>query len=73
MKKLVQVLGLIAGICMVGAAPGFAQNQNGQGQNGQGQNQQGGGGTPAPEIGASVLGMLLASAVAVYLYRRRRG
>ena len=72
MKKLIQVLGLIAAIWMVGAAPGFAAGGNDQGGNNQGGNSQGGG-TPAPEIGASALGMLLASGVATYLYRRRRG
>ena len=70
MKKLIQVLGLIAGIWMVGTAPGFANcgsNGNGRG------NGCSGGGSPAPEIGASVLGMLLAGGVAIYPHRRRSG
>jgi LPXTG-motif cell wall-anchored protein len=32
----------------------------------------GGGGAPSPEIGASALGMLLASGIALYVIRRRR-
>ena len=76
MKKLIQVLGLVASISMVGVTPSFATSiclpllgciDLGGGGGG------GGGGAPAPEIGASVLGMLMASGVALYIYRRRRG
>jgi LPXTG-motif cell wall-anchored protein len=70
MKKLIQILGLVACISTVGVAPSFAcsgpecpsGNQGGKG----------GGGAPAPEIGASALGLLLAGGVAFYVIRRRR-
>jgi LPXTG-motif cell wall-anchored protein len=68
MKKLIQVLGLIACISTVGVAPSFAGgcwSKCNQGGNG-------GGGAPAPEIGASALGLLLAGGVAFYVIRRRR-
>jgi len=69
MKNIVQVMVLIASIWMVGAVPGFAQNQNGQGQNGNSQ----GGGAPAPAIGAGIVGLLVAGGVAFYIRRHRRG
>jgi hypothetical protein len=73
MKKIASVLGMVAIISTVGFAPAFGGTDNGGGNGGQNNGLQLGRGTPAPEIGASVLGMLLASGVAIYLHRRRRG
>jgi hypothetical protein len=67
MKKLIQVLGLVLCISTVGVAPSFA------GICIVGICPIGGGGAPAPEIGASVLGLLLAGGVATYIHKRRRG
>jgi hypothetical protein len=78
MRKFIKVLGLAACLSTVGVAASFAdqdgQGQNGQGQNGQGQNGQGqnGRGAPAPEIGATVLGLLGAAGLASYIRARRR-
>jgi len=74
MKKIASVLGMVAIISTVGFAPAFGGTDNGVGNGGQNNGRQvGHGGAPAPEIGASVLGILLASGVAIYLHRRRRG
>ena len=66
MKKLFQVIALIAGIWMVGAAPGFARHHS---ENSHGH----GGGVPAPAIGAGVVGLLVAGGLASYIRRHRRG
>jgi hypothetical protein len=73
MRKFIKVLGLVACLSPVGVAASFA-DQNGQGQNGQGQNGQGQNGrrVPAPEIGATVLGLLGAAGLASYIRARRR-
>jgi hypothetical protein len=68
MRKFIKVLGLVACLSPVGVAASFA-DQNGQGQNGQGQN---GRRVPAPEIGATVLGLLGAAGLASYIRARRR-
>jgi hypothetical protein len=75
MRKFIEVLGLVACLSTVGVAPSFAGttcilgiiciNTGGGGG--------GGGGAPAPEIGASALGMLLAGGLAAYIRARRRG
>ena len=67
MKKLILDLSLIASIWTVGVVPGFAQMP---GQPASPAHV--GGGAPAPEIGASALGLLLAGGVAFYVIRRRR-
>ncbi len=84
MKKLIQVLGLVTCISTVGVAPSFAETclpilgicldlgLGGGGGNKGGGGNNGGGGAPAPEIGASAVGLLLAGGVALYLHRRRR-
>jgi hypothetical protein len=75
MKKLIQVLGVTAGIWLVAAAPGFAGDPLGgllgglRGLPGGG----GGGPAPAPAIGAGALGLLVAGGVASYIRGRRRG
>jgi LPXTG-motif cell wall-anchored protein len=69
MAKVLSALAFVSLVAL--AAPAFA-DQNGQGQNG---NSQGGGGSraaPAPEIGASLIGMVLAGGIAIYARRRRR-
>jgi hypothetical protein len=63
MKKLAAVLGLATVISLATVAPSLARNHHGWG---------GGGGAPAPEIGAGVLGMLLAGGAATYFRRRAR-
>jgi LPXTG-motif cell wall-anchored protein len=63
MKKLILNIGLVASILTVGVAPGFANSASYQSN---------GGGAPAPEIGGSALGLLLAGGVAFYVLRRRR-
>ena len=68
MKKLIQVLGLVTIISAVGFAPAFANGCNGKGHC----YGNGGGGAPAPEIGASALGLLLAGGAAFYVLKRRR-
>ena len=83
MKKLIQVLGLVTCISTVGVAPSFADTcilglicidlgGGGGGGNKGGGGNNGGGGAPAPEIGASAVGLLLAGGVALYVHRRRR-
>jgi hypothetical protein len=68
MRKFIKVLGLVACLSTVGVAASFAQSvlpplpvplP--------------GGGAPAPEIGATALGMLLAAGLAAYVRARRRG
>ena len=78
MRKFIKVLGLVACLSTVGVAPSFAGTcilgiiciPVGGGPGGGGGN---GGGAPAPEIGASALGMLLAGGLAAYIRARRRG
>jgi LPXTG-motif cell wall-anchored protein len=70
MKKLILILGLVAGIWTVGGAPGFAQDARTYPT--YPTHPTNGGGAPAPEIGASALGLLLAGGVAFYIIRRRR-
>ncbi len=64
MSKLIQLLGMAAIISTAGAASAFAGDV--------GWHHIGGGSAPAPAIGASALGMFLASGIAFYV-RRRRG
>ncbi len=65
MKKAASVLRLIASIWLIGIAPGFArEDHGGRGDHGHG--------APAPAIGASALGLFLASGVAYYYIRKRR-
>ena len=59
MKKLMQLTGLAACLGTVGVASAFAQVPNPVP-------------VPAPEIAGSVLGLLMAGGVAVYVHRRRR-
>jgi hypothetical protein len=59
MKKLLLIL---ASIWTIGVGPCFA-----------GMGDAIGGGAPAPEIGATALGLLLACALAFYVLRRRQG
>jgi LPXTG-motif cell wall-anchored protein len=61
MRKLIPVFGMVASIWTVGVAPGFAYGLRP------------GGGAPAPEIGATALGLLLACGLAFYVLRRRQG
>jgi len=61
MRKLIQSLGLGASLWIAGAAPSFA-----------GYGLRPGGGAPAPEIGATALGLLLACGLAFYVLRRRQ-
>ncbi len=62
MKKYIQALGLIAGIWLVGAAPGLGMGKLPPGA---------GRGAPAPAIGAGMIGVLLAGSVAYYIRKRR--
>lgn len=62
MKKQIQVLGLVATSWTASAAFGFAAD-----------GLRPGGGAPAPEIGATALGLLFACGLALYLLRRRHG
>jgi hypothetical protein len=79
MKLFFYILLLALGLSSVGVAPGVADmighgwggsggSSGGWGHGGFG----GGGGAPAPEIGAGVLGMLLAGGVAYNIRRRAR-
>ncbi len=68
MKKLIQVFSLVACIWTVGVASDFAQAAPSTTAV-----PPRGGGAPAPEIGASALGLLLTAGVAFYVLRRRRG
>lgn len=64
MKNYLQVLSIIWTISAVGAAPAFAMARPPGGG--------GGGGAPATEIGAGVLGTILAGSLALYIRRRNR-
>jgi hypothetical protein len=66
MKKLLRVVSVIAAIVVVGAAPAFAMSRPPGGGGG------GGGGAPSPEIGAGILGTILAGGLALYIRRRNR-
>jgi len=68
MRKFIKVLGLVACISAVSVFPSFADDGGG-GDDGGGR----GAGVPAPEIGATVLGLLGAAGLAAYLRARRRG
>jgi len=65
MRKLFELLGLIAIISTAGAASALAGDV--------GWHHIGGGSAPAPAIGATALGMFLASGIAYYVRKRRRG
>ncbi len=65
MRKLIELLSLAVIISSAGTASALAENM--------GWHHIGGGSAPAPAIGASALGMFLASAIAFYVRKRRRG
>jgi hypothetical protein len=65
MRKFIKVLGLVACLSTVGVAASFADDEC-EGKCG------GGRGVPAPEIGATVLGLLGAAGLASYIRARRR-
>lgn len=62
MKKRIQVLALVACSWTASVASGFASG-----------GLRTGGGAPAPEMGATALGLLLACGLALYVLRRRQG
>ncbi len=66
MKKRILLIGLVASIWAAGFAPGLVL------AGGLRSAPVSGGGAPAPEIGASALGLLLASGTALYILRRRQ-
>lgn len=66
MTNRLQVLSAIVAMSAIYAAPVFAMARPPGGGGG------GGGGAPATEIGAGVLGTLLAGGLALYIRRRNR-
>ncbi|GEM_PF-1862997 len=70
MKKYIQVLGLIAGIWLVGAAPGLGMGKLPPGVEREAP-AGAGRGAPAPAIGAGMIGVLLAGGVAYFIRKRR--
>jgi len=68
MKNFLRVLSIVTAILAVGAAPAFAMAR----PPGVGGGGGGGGGAPAAEIGAGILGTLLAGGLALYIRRRNR-
>ncbi|HXW71549.1 MAG TPA: hypothetical protein VEK34_08920 [Methylocella sp.] len=88
MNKIVKITSLIACLSVVGVTAGYAQsasvgsgqssgvissvlNSLGLGATGKG-GSGGGHGAPMPEIGASLLGLAIASGIAAYIHKRRR-
>jgi hypothetical protein len=69
MKKAVQVFAFAAILSTTGAFAALARDHEGffEGFGGHGH------GAPAPEIGASTLGMIMVGGIAIYVRRRRRG
>jgi hypothetical protein len=67
MTKFFSALGLLAMVAL--ASPALAGGGNDQGGN---NNRGGGHAAPAPEIGASAIGMALAVGFAAYARRRRK-
>jgi hypothetical protein len=72
MKKMIQISMLASAMSALGAAPSLAEH-GGRGWEDWGQRLHRGGGAPAPEIGAGVLGMLLAGGAVFYIRKRARG
>jgi hypothetical protein len=68
MKNFLRVLSIVTAILAVGAAPAVAMAR----PPGVGGGGGGGGGAPAAEIGAGILGTLLAGGLALYIRRRNR-
>ena len=68
MRKFLQAASVAAAIVVVGSAPVFAMAR----PPGHGGGGGGGGGAPATEIGAGVIGTLLAGGLALYIRRRNR-
>jgi len=88
MNKMVKITSLIACLSAAGATASYARSASGGGGesggvissvlNSLGLGAKGGGGSggghgaPIPEIGASLLGLAIASGIAVYIHKRRR-